>query len=360
MQKFTKRRLLTGFVLVMTSIALVLAVSLQVLIPINANNLTIQNELVKTSPEVVMPTKVDQANLPGADSISIQEWTGNNPNVTFTTPSADIIASTYIQDITVSIDLNSNTNYTGMSTHIYIYNWDGSNIDSSLVYSDYKTHTFPDGTTSASFSFPSRYLYLNGQNQFFIGVETAGDDGIFSTEDTNEEWYFSFNDSVRNVNYNALTPLYRFWSDSYQGHFYTADASEKSSIQSNNPNWRYEWPAYNVIKITGSGNCVDSNASPVYRFWSDNYKKHFYTINPNEATDVMQNNPNWRYEGARFCAFAFMQKTTGGTNLFGNVHRFWSDNYKGHFYTNDEQEKQDVQNNNPNWEYEWPAYFIKP
>ena len=38
----------------------------------------------------------------------------------------------------------------------------------------------------------------------------------------------------------GLSPIYRFWSDSKQGHFYTISAQEKENIIANDPSWSYE------------------------------------------------------------------------------------------------------------------------
>ncbi len=70
----------------------------------------------------------------------------------------------------------------------------------------------------------------------------------------------------------SLKPVYRFWSDSYQAHFYTITESEKDGVISNDPNWRYEGIAYYAYPSQ------EDDSSPIYRFWSDNYQAHFYTI----------------------------------------------------------------------------------
>ncbi len=50
----------------------------------------------------------------------------------------------------------------------------------------------------------------------------------------------------------GVTPgsVYRFWSDRYKGHFYTADESEKNSVIDNYDDsvWKYEGVAWYVLE----------------------------------------------------------------------------------------------------------------
>jgi hypothetical protein len=144
-------------------------------------------------------------------------------------------------------------------------------------------------------------------------------------------------------------PVYRFWSDNYRAHFYTANETEKQDVKNNNPNWEYEWPVYNVY----TGPC--GGYKPIYRFWSEKHKAHFYTNSEMERLEVLARYPEstWKYERLEYWT---IHPSTPGAKP---VYRFWSDVYGAHFYTSDPQEKQDVQNNNPNWRYEWIAFYVK-
>lgn len=63
--------------------------------------------------------------------------------------------------------------------------------------------------------------------------------------------------------------LYRFWSENFKRHFYTASIAERDKTI-NDSNWIYEG-------LVGSTVAKDSsNAKPVYHFWSENYKHHFF------------------------------------------------------------------------------------
>ena len=92
----------------------------------------------------------------------------------------------------------------------------------------------------------------------------------------------------------------------------------------------------------------------VWRFHSPTYKGHFYTIDEDEKDDLIANNPNWAFEGPAYRAHE--TKTLGTVAL----HRFYSAAYKGHFYTIDEAEKDSLIANNRNWSYEGRAYYVYP
>lgn len=92
----------------------------------------------------------------------------------------------------------------------------------------------------------------------------------------------------------------------------------------------------------------------VWRFYSKKYKGHFFTIDEKEKNDLIAKNPNWDFEGGAYRAYT--------NHMSGTVklHRFYSKKYKGHFYTVDETEKVDLEKNNPNWNYEGVAYYVYP
>lgn len=145
-----------------------------------------------------------------------------------------------------------------------------------------------------------------------------------------------------------ISVAYRFWSDIYRRHFYTVSAAERDAV-SLNPNWSYEGTSF---KVSPEKTCT-SGRSPIYRFWSDKFKGHFYTISEGEKDYLVAHNPDWRLEGVAYCA--------NRTPITGTIplYRFWSDNYKGHFYTISEPEKSSLQSN-PNWKYEAIAYYVYP
>lgn len=142
------------------------------------------------------------------------------------------------------------------------------------------------------------------------------------------------------------TSLYRFWSDKYKSHFFTVSATERDFIVANNSDWEYE--GFKNYTVTPG----EEEAHEVYRFYSEEFRSHFYTISVNEKNHIIENDPNWVFEGVGYYAYAREQP---GTKV---VHRFWSDVFKSHFYTSSESESSSLQENDPNWQYEGVAWYI--
>jgi uncharacterized delta-60 repeat protein len=160
-------------------------------------------------------------------------------------------------------------------------------------------------------------------------------------------------DKTVTANYENIpcSPVYRFWSDQYLQHFYTISETEKSYVMATWPNiWRYEGPVFCAFTSEMPG------TSPVYRFWSDKYSQHFYTISETERDYVIATWPGiWRYEGPVFYAFSYFAEGTSP------VDRFWSDIFLGHFYTISETEKIYVLATWPDvWLYEGTVFYAFP
>ena len=176
----------------------------------------------------------------------------------------------------------------------------------------------------------------------------TGDNGAsYFTKYSNSGFYgdlFSCDDTVS---------LYRFWSSRYKGHFYTASETERDQVINNYDDdvWRYEGIAYQVF------NTQVSESVPVYRFWSSRYKGHFYTASEAEKNNVINNYPDdvWKYEGIAYYTYKSEQTDTKP------VYRFWSKEYKHHFYTASEAEKNNVINNYPDdiWKHEGIAWYVE-
>jgi len=149
----------------------------------------------------------------------------------------------------------------------------------------------------------------------------------------------------------ATIPVYRFWSPVFSGHFYTTDEAERDWLISSYPDvWTYETIAYRTL--ASQGNTI---AKPVYRFWSDVYASHFYTLDEAEKQWLIDTYPDvWTYETTAFHAYA------PGTQPSGTVpvYRFWSPVYAHHFYTTSEDERQWLIDVYPDvWTYETVAWY---
>jgi hypothetical protein len=146
------------------------------------------------------------------------------------------------------------------------------------------------------------------------------------------------------------TPLtvWRFYSKKYRGHFFTIDEEEKQNLIDTNPNWKFEGGAYKAYTNQAPGTV------PLYRFYSKKYSGHFFTIDEEEMETVRDTNPNWKYEGIAY--YVYPEEVGGTVPVF----RFWSKGYKHHFYTIDEEEKDTLIATNPNWAYERVAFYALP
>ncbi len=151
--------------------------------------------------------------------------------------------------------------------------------------------------------------------------------------------------------------VYRFWSPVNYRHFYTISRSEKEKVEREWPDvWTYECVAYLTCAQGDRGGVV-----PVYRFWSDKLRAHFYTALESEKDFVIATYPDvWALEGVAFYAWLDGQQPPGTSP----VYRFWSEKLGSHFYTIDEAEKERVIKDYPDvWAYEriaWHAYAAPP
>lgn len=143
--------------------------------------------------------------------------------------------------------------------------------------------------------------------------------------------------------------VYRFWSDNYLGHFYTADPNAAKYVNDFYPEstWRYEYAAYQAFSSSGV------NRVPVYRFWSNNYNGHWYTAVEAEKDYVIANDPNWTYEGIAW--YVYPKEYVGSDK---EVYRFWSNNYMHHFFTSSIGDRDYIIANDPNWAYEGVAWKL--
>ncbi len=159
------------------------------------------------------------------------------------------------------------------------------------------------------------------------------------------------NDNIINP---GTVPVYRFYSQLLMKHFFTRDANEKNTIIATFPVdiWRYEGIAWYVYPGAQEG------LLPVYRFYSAFLKSHFFTTDANEKDTIIATFPVdvWRYEG-----IAWYVHTTYHEGTLP-VYRFYSDALKSHFYTRDENEKNVIIATFPVdiWNYEGIAYYAYP
>jgi len=141
------------------------------------------------------------------------------------------------------------------------------------------------------------------------------------------------------------TTLYRFYSDAFQGHFYTTSEGERDGLAQND-DWRYEGIAYTFATLAAT------EGVPVYRFYSDAFQGHFYTISESERS-LTEIDPNWRYEGIAYRVLPTSEVDSR------TVYRFWSPVYRHHFFTESVAERDQIRLEDPNWTYEGIAWYLR-
>ncbi|MGC5169265.1 hypothetical protein ACLQ2Q_01295 [Microbacterium sp. DT81.1] len=143
----------------------------------------------------------------------------------------------------------------------------------------------------------------------------------------------------------GAVPVYRFYSDVYKGHFFTTSASERDMIIARWPTiWTYEGPRYNAFTTQVPGTV------PLYRFWSEQYHGHFYTSSAAERDHVIATWPDvWTSEGIAY--YVYPTDSTVADTV--PVARFWSPTALHHFYTASSTERDEVIRRWPlTWTYE--------
>jgi hypothetical protein len=88
-------------------------------------------------------------------------------------------------------------------------------------------------------------------------------------------------------------PVYRFWSKKNTAHFYTISEEEKNAVidKYTDYEWKYEGAAFYAYKNQEVGTL------PVYRFWSNIHDAHFYTASEGEKDNLITDYPDvWEFE----------------------------------------------------------------
>ncbi|MEN6335543.1 MAG: hypothetical protein ABFE01_14935 [Phycisphaerales bacterium] len=149
----------------------------------------------------------------------------------------------------------------------------------------------------------------------------------------------------------SLRDVHRFWSPKTGKHFYTIDSNEKEwLLKQCSQVWTYEGVAFAAF-------CDNSDplTRPVYRFWSDKFAGHFYTIDEQEkATLIKEQSKVWTFEGVAF----YVYPSGLQPEMTCPVYRLWSTLNGDYLYTIDEAEKENAIAKRPKtWNYEGVAWY---
>lgn len=148
--------------------------------------------------------------------------------------------------------------------------------------------------------------------------------------------------------------VHRFWSEALSSFFYTASEAEKDKLEDDPSHvWDYQGVAFHALP-----GAIEPNCAPVHRFWSNILGTHFYTIKEKERDKLIEQfEGRWIYEGEVFWAFPEGKQAPGTIP----VYRFWSDTIRRHFYTTSEEQKDKIiLEDRDVWTYEGIAWYTYP
>ncbi len=257
-------------------------------------------------------------------------------------------------NIPFNIRANGHPGLVGKTLHVIpvicngisISDWNDCEVDARSATTTY----LYDPYSSTVVTFGNLSLFYIGKNYVtcYVYEPISGIGDFCGAEHYSYSSYFDY----KEIDYTGgLLPVYRFWSDTKKHHFFTINNNEKRTIINtyDRRTWNYEKPAFFAYR---SEVCY---GSPVFRFWSDTKQGHFYTIHEYERDSIIRNYPThvWRYEGIAYCAY---QQSVLDLDP---IYRFWSDTQQGHFYTADPQERDSIIRDYPSnvWKYEGVAFY---
>jgi Ca2+-binding RTX toxin-like protein len=146
----------------------------------------------------------------------------------------------------------------------------------------------------------------------------------------------------------GLFDIYRFFNTQTGTHFYTASEAERDSIIANMPHMTFEGNPYDSNGIAGN----TTGDVPVYRFFNSSTGAHHYTTSEVERASIIQNLPQFAFEGIAY--YAFSDADIERTALF----RFYNTATATHFYTTSEAERDAILATLPQFSFEGIAYYV--
>ncbi len=150
------------------------------------------------------------------------------------------------------------------------------------------------------------------------------------------------------------TMVYRFFRPDIGVHFYTASEVERDSIIDNLPNYAYEGESYIAAASTAD---PLTGARPVYRFFNTSTGAHLYTMSEVERDSISNNLANYNYEGIAY--YGYERERPEAIPLY----RFYNRVVDAHFYTPSAAEKDAVLANLPDYQLEsnaGVAFYVEP
>jgi len=211
---------------------------------------------------------------------------------------------------------------------------------------------------------------VSGDTEYYIGVngysEAARDYSAVNGVGAVSGSQGNYTLSVSNVSTSTSTStssdfteddqefaVYRFFRADVGVHFYTANPTERDNILENLPDFTFEGASYQSVDPTANS----TEVTPVYRFLNQNTGVHLYTTSETER-DVVQELDSFSFEGEVFSAYT----PEDGSDVEGAIpiYRFFNTNTGAHFYTPSVAERDNVEDNLPGFQSEGIAYYAFP
>jgi hypothetical protein len=134
-------------------------------------------------------------------------------------------------------------------------------------------------------------------------------------------------------------------SPASSSYFYTVNPDEAAYVRA-----QATWPWVEKTATFEAAHSNPNDAVPVFRFWSDKTQSHFFTISAAEKAQIIdwsstgKNGYDWKYEGENFKVYTSAAPTDALGNAAIPVYRAWMDDKDfnpangvvgGHFFTAD-------------------------
>jgi len=165
-----------------------------------------------------------------------------------------------------------------------------------------------------------RYFHEVNHDHFYttnageIGTTTAGQTGNHGYKSEGIGFYL-----VHDL-YPGLAPVNRYYNEATHDHHYTANPVENVTQYG----YKHEGVLGYIVAQQSPGTI------PVFRYWNEQTKDHFFTTNPQEigtTTEGQTGNHGYKSEGI----LGFVLQSQADT--FVPVYRYWHEGNKDHFYT---------------------------
>ncbi|MCC0175687.1 hypothetical protein I4641_01675 [Waterburya agarophytonicola K14] len=313
-----------------------------------------------------------QLNSPGIN-------TGNNSFVSTTPGTTDITNNPRIYNETVDIGAYEYGLYASIDD-VRVEEGNEGNINAEFTVTLLDTNDQPTAneitinyaTANSTARNDSDYtntsgtlVFAPGESTQTITVPVNGD----NNPETNETFFVNLNEAsgaavitdnqgvgiIQNDDLlgDAAT-VYRFFNPEVGVHFYTASQDERDNVIDNLPQYEFEGASYIAAPETDD---PLTGISPVYRFFNTSTGVHLYTINEVERDAIQENLPNYNFEGIAYYAY---ESEVEGTTA---VYRFYNATIDAHFYTPSAVERDAVLDGLPDYELEGESgisFYVEP